>query len=76
MSCLATTHAQTTPLFLRIEDVHWAEPDLLKQLARLASDAETASLFLLLTSRIEGDHLDAAWRNRLGETPLAALDLG
>jgi class 3 adenylate cyclase/tetratricopeptide (TPR) repeat protein len=64
------------PLFLVVEDLHWAEDLVLAQLARLAATAAECPSLLVMTSRAEGDPLDAAWRARLGATPLTTVDLG
>lgn len=76
LSNLALARAQQKPLFLRIEDVHWAEPELMVQLAGLAADCQNAALLMLLTTRIQGDPIDTAWRSLLEATPVTTIDLG
>ncbi len=67
--------AELGPLFLRIEDVHWADRELLEQLAALANAAAAVPLLIALTSRIEGDPIDSAWRSLIGSCPITTLDL-
>ncbi len=76
LSRLIVARAAESPLFLRVEDLHWAEPELLDQLARIAADSAAAPVFLLFSTRIQGDPLDAAWRSLLDTTPITTLDLG
>ncbi len=76
LSHLAIAGARRRPLFIRIEDVHWADSGLPGQLALMAADCAQAPVFLLLTTRVEGDPLDAAWRHLLGGTAITTLDLG
>lgn len=59
-----------------IEDLHWADPLLLGHLAALAASIAQGSGLLVLTSRVEGDPLDAAWRASCRATPFATIDLG
>ncbi len=63
------------PRLVCVEDVHWASADLLRHLAALAIDAACAPIVLVLTSRIEGDPLDRAWRAAIHGSPMLTLDL-
>lgn len=76
LSDLVLARAAERPLFLRIEDVHWAEPELIRQLGGLAAACQGAAVLLLLTTRIQGDPLDTAWRSLLEGTPTTTIDLG
>lgn len=67
--------AKTAPRLLTIEDVHWADAPTLSRLAALAATAASAPCIVLLTTRIAGDPLDAAWRARVRGTPIATVDL-
>jgi predicted ATPase len=69
----ASTHA---PLLLAVEDVHWADQVTLDHLASLAGTVATCPVILVITSRIEGDPLDQAWRTSIGDSPLVTIDLG
>ncbi|CAG9216103.1 Adenylate cyclase [Paraburkholderia sabiae] len=63
-------------VMLLVEDLHWADVQVLGYLAAFASGVASGAGLLVLTSRAEGDPLDAAWRARLRDTPLATIDLG
>jgi class 3 adenylate cyclase/tetratricopeptide (TPR) repeat protein len=63
------------PRLVCVEDVHWASADLLRHLAALALEAACAPMVLVLTSRIEGDPLDKAWRATIHGSPMLTLDL-
>jgi class 3 adenylate cyclase/tetratricopeptide (TPR) repeat protein len=64
------------PTFMIVEDLHWSEPQLLGHLAAFAAAIADGPGLLVMTSRIEGDPLDAAWRASCRGTPLATIDLG
>ena len=59
-----------------IEDLHWADQVTLANLAALASAVPSGPVLLVMTSRREGDPLDAAWRARCADAPLTTIDLG
>lgn len=62
-------------LLLAIEDLHWADRSTLEAAAMLAAVASSAPIVLVLTTRIEGDPLNAAWRTRTGAASVVTLDL-
>lgn len=64
------------PRLLAVEDVHWADPPTLAYLARLAAVSADCPAIVVMTTRVEGDSLDAAWRSETGTTPLLSIDLG
>jgi class 3 adenylate cyclase/tetratricopeptide (TPR) repeat protein len=64
------------PLLLVIEDVHWADRPTLDHLATLTETAAEHPAVLVMTSRVEGDPLDDAWRSHTGRSPLVTIDLG
>ena len=64
------------PRLLVVEDVHWADRQTLEQLASLARTAADAPALLVMTSRVEGDPLDQAWRAAIAGAPLLTVDLG
>jgi class 3 adenylate cyclase/tetratricopeptide (TPR) repeat protein len=64
------------PVLLAVEDVHWADHGTLEHLASLADAAADCRAILVMTSRIEGDPLDHAWRTSTGGSPLMTIDLG
>ncbi len=64
------------PRLLVVEDVHWADRQTLEQLASLAQTVAGAPAVLVMTSRVEGDPLDHAWRATIAGAPLLTIDLG
>jgi class 3 adenylate cyclase/tetratricopeptide (TPR) repeat protein len=73
---LAAYACRREPTLIILEDLHWADPALLGHLAAFASAMTEGPGLLVMTSRIEGDPLDAAWRAACRETPFATIDLG
>jgi tetratricopeptide (TPR) repeat protein len=59
-----------------VEDVHWADKLTLDYLAALTRAVGSLSALLALTSRVEGDPLDRAWRGSVQGSPLVTIDLG
>ena len=76
MARLAERASRERPLVLLVEDLHWADDLVLAHLARLAAALAECPGLLVMTSRVEGDPLDSAWRARLGGAPLTTIDLG
>ena len=68
--------SQEQPLLLVVEDVHWAERLTLEYLATLTETVAGCPALLVVTSRIEGDPLDHAWRSTIAGSPLMTIDLG
>jgi class 3 adenylate cyclase/tetratricopeptide (TPR) repeat protein len=67
--------AARKPLLIKVEDVHWADPPLLGQLAAIARAAAAAPAVLVMTTRIDGDPIDQAWRAGSRGCPLFTIDL-
>jgi class 3 adenylate cyclase/tetratricopeptide (TPR) repeat protein len=65
-----------SPVLLAVEDVHWADQATLDHLAGLADAVADCRAVLIMTSRIDGDPLDHAWRTSTGGSPLMTIDLG
>ena len=63
------------PLLLIVEDVHWANEVVLAHLAELTATVADCPVVLVMTTRIEGDPLDQAWRAQ-ARSPLLTIDLG
>jgi predicted ATPase len=59
---LVRSVSERQPLLLVIEDVHWADRLTLEHLATLTETVDGCPALLVMTSRIEGDPLDHAWR--------------
>ena len=65
-----------TPLLIKIENLHWADDLVLAHAARLAEVVSDCAAVLVLTSRIEGDPLDQAWKAAAGGGSILTMDLG
>jgi class 3 adenylate cyclase/tetratricopeptide (TPR) repeat protein len=68
--------SRSSPLFLQLEDTHWADPAILSHMAHLARMISDIPALLVLTTRITGDRLDQAWRGSIQGAPLTTIDLG
>ena len=75
-SNLVRLTARRRPLLLVVEDVHWADRSTLDNLATLTRTVAECRALLVMTSRIEGDPLDHAWRSQAAGSPLMTIDLG
>jgi class 3 adenylate cyclase/predicted ATPase len=62
-------------LLLVVEDVHWADKLVLHHLAELTRAISDRPVVLAMTSRLEGDQIDDAWRATTGSTPIITVDL-
>ena len=58
-----------------IEDIHWADDHLLIMLKKLSTEVRNLPVFMILTSRPEGDPLDKIWKGSVFNTPFTTLDL-
>jgi class 3 adenylate cyclase len=67
--------ARQRPALIAIEDLHWADPILLEDLATLGAATADVGLLLMLSTRPEGDPLDRAWRAKLGSAAVSTIDL-
>ena len=63
------------PLIIIVEDIHWAEREVLNDLALIASLVAGCPALLVMTSRIEGEPLDPTWRSAMAGAPLLTIDL-
>ena len=68
--------ASQRPRWILVEDIHWASADLLRHLALLARVAGESRVVVVMTSRVEGYPLDAAWRAVARDSPFMTVDLG
>ena len=73
---IVTRLAARRPLLLVIEGLHWADTETLDYLTHLARVVSEIPALLLMTSRLEDDPVDIAWRARAGEHPTVTWDLG
>ncbi len=76
LSELAGAAALRQPVLLIVEDLHWADSMTLDYVSALTRAVADVPAMLALTSRIDGDPLDAAWRATLQGAPLTTIDLG
>jgi class 3 adenylate cyclase/tetratricopeptide (TPR) repeat protein len=67
---------RNSPTLIVVEDLHWADPQVLGHLAAIGSAMAEGAGFLVMTSRVEGDPIDAAWRAACRSVPFATIDLG
>jgi tetratricopeptide (TPR) repeat protein len=72
---LAARAAGERALFILIEDVHWADPVVLGHVTALVEASGAAPIMLAMTTRVEGDPLDAAFRAGLRHGRLTVVDL-
>ncbi|MFB9262148.1 adenylate/guanylate cyclase domain-containing protein [Bradyrhizobium erythrophlei] len=75
-AAIAAHACAEAPTFIVVEDLHWADPQLLGHLAAFASAMADGPGLLIMTSRIEGDPIGVAWRVSCRGIPLATIDLG
>ncbi len=73
---LLAAAAQRAPVLLVVEDIHWADRTTLRYVAALTRAVASLRAVLALTSRLEGDPLDAAWRATVQGSPFLTIDLG
>jgi class 3 adenylate cyclase/tetratricopeptide (TPR) repeat protein len=67
--------SRAQPVLVIVEDVHWADALTLSHLAGIAATVADCPVVLVMTSRVEGDPLDQAWRASLRGSPLTTMDL-
>jgi class 3 adenylate cyclase/tetratricopeptide (TPR) repeat protein len=72
-----TAHAcRRGPTMIVVEDLHWADPQVPGYLSAFATAVNDGPGLLVMTSRVDGDPLDAAWRASCRGTPFTTIDLG
>ncbi len=67
--------AARQPLLLAVEDVHWADRDLLGDLTAIGRAIADLPALLVMSTRREGDPVDAISRDNAGSVPLTTIDL-
>jgi tetratricopeptide (TPR) repeat protein len=75
-TAVAAHACRSGPTLIVVEDLHWADPQVLAHLAAIASAMTEGAGLLVMTSRVEGDPIDAAWRAGCRSAPFATIDLG
>ena len=66
VTALVEASAKRLPLLVTIEDVHWADEETLSLLAAITCATAESRTVLVMTTRPEGDPLDARWRAMTG----------
>ena len=75
VSELIRTSSRQKPILIVLEDVHWADPTMVAYFAKIAATVADCRALFVMTSRIEGDPLDQAWRATTDGCPLMTIDL-
>jgi hypothetical protein len=73
---LLAAASRERPTLVVVEDVHWADRPTLDHLAALSRAAARVPAVVVLTSRLEGDPLDAGWRAAIQGSACLTLDVG
>jgi class 3 adenylate cyclase/tetratricopeptide (TPR) repeat protein len=72
---LVKAAADDRPLLVTIEDIHWADPETLSLLAAVTRATGISRAVVIMTTRVEGDPLDARWRGMAGGAAVVTIDL-
>ena len=72
---LVKASADRQPLLVAVEDIHWADAETLSLLAAITRATAASRSVLAMTTRLEGDPLDAHWRGMAGGAALITVDL-
>lgn len=75
LQALLAAAARRRPQLIVVEDVHWADEGLLRTLSGLAAGLAGCPALILMSTRVDGDPIDAAWRGRARGALLATIDL-
>ena len=75
LAALLRSAAETAPLLVVIEDIHWADQTTLRCLAQLAETVADCAALLVMTSRIEADPRVGDWLSGLRKSPLTTIEL-
>ena len=75
VSELVKASADRQPLLVAVEDIHWADAETLSLLAAITRATAISRSVLAMTTRPEGDPLDAHWRALAGGAAMITVDL-
>jgi class 3 adenylate cyclase/tetratricopeptide (TPR) repeat protein len=77
IAALVQHSAKKAPLLVVIEDLHWANPSTILDVAAIAAIVRKCPALLVMTSRIEGDPIGQGqtWRAAAEGAPLMTIDL-
>ena len=69
-SAVASHACRSGPTLIIVEDLHWADPQVLAHLSAVASAMADGPGLLAMTSRVEGDPIDCGLARRLSRRSL------
>jgi len=72
---LMAAASQRCPLLLCIEDMHWANDDILEVILHFSEALKDTQVILLLTSRKENDPLQKKWSSAWLDVPMLVMNL-
>ncbi len=72
---IVSARASKRPLLLAIEDIHWAGPQVMAQLAALAAQTAQTRFIVVMASRLEGDPIDEDVIATIGQAQLVQINL-
>ena len=72
---LIESAVQRGPQLLVVEDVHWADTDELARFGEIAAVVANCQILFIMTTRPEGDPINASWRARARGCPVTTVDL-
>ncbi len=72
---LIESAVQRGPQLLVVEDVHWADTDELARCGEIAAVVANCQILFIMTTRPEGDPINASWRARARGCPVTTVDL-
>ncbi|HEY7641306.1 MAG TPA: BTAD domain-containing putative transcriptional regulator [Steroidobacteraceae bacterium] len=72
---LIESAVQRGPQLLVVEDVHWADTDELARFGEIAAVVVNCQILFIMTTRPEGDPINASWRARARGCPVTTVDL-
>ena len=75
VAALVERAALRQPLLVAVEDIHWADAAALDMLSALTERVAGLPVLVVMTSRLDPDPIDAAWRARLHAGRVATIDL-
>ncbi|MGC1564271.1 MAG: adenylate/guanylate cyclase domain-containing protein [Bradyrhizobium sp.] len=75
VGALVRASANNRPLLVTVEDIHWADQEALSLLAAVTRATGVSQTVLIMTTRLEGDPLDAHWRSAAGGAAVVTIDL-
>lgn len=75
VAALVADQSAKTPRLLVVEDVHWSDAATRSYLASIAAAVADCPAVLVMTTRIEGDPIDPAWRTAAASAPVMTIDL-